>query len=109
MGFFIANILAKNPISEVSELQNDLLVEPAEIALARSLANVEERIKPLLKQSDYKNTLTTLAELKEPIDDFFENVMVVAEDENERANNLRLLLQIRDTARQIADFDRISG
>jgi len=53
--------------------------------------------------------MTALSELRLPIDDFFDNVMVVAEDKTERENNLRLLLQIRDTARQIADFDAIGG
>ncbi|MCF2947193.1 glycine--tRNA ligase subunit beta [Paraglaciecola aquimarina] len=91
----VANILAKNPISEVTALQNNLLIEPAEIALSKALTSVEERIKPLLEQSDYKNTLTTLAELKEPIDDFFETVMVMAEDEATKINRLNLLSRLR--------------
>ena len=57
----------------------------------------------------YSDAMTALSELRRPIDAFFENVMVVSEDEETRKNNLRLLMLIRDTARQIADFDKISG
>ena len=59
-----------------------LLHEPAEIALATCLASVELRIQPMLELSDYTNALVVLAELRQPIDAFFENVMVMADDES---------------------------
>jgi len=62
-----------------------------------------------LASESYAEAMTALSELRRPIDAFFDNVMVVAEDETARANNLRLLGMIRDTARQIADFDAVNA
>jgi glycyl-tRNA synthetase beta chain len=53
--------------------------------------------------------MTALSKLRRPIDDFFDNTMVVDEDPNVRKNNLLLLGMIRDTASQIADFEKIGG
>lgn len=92
------------PSGEIGTLsQSDALV------LQSGLTKAKSEIESALASESYSTAMTALSELREPIDAFFENVMVVAEDENERANNLRLLLQIRDTARQIADFDKVGG
>ncbi|MEP3891022.1 MAG: glycine--tRNA ligase subunit beta [Hellea sp.] len=77
--------------------------------LQQSLSKAKPEIDAALASESYSTAMTALSELRGPIDAFFENVMVVAEDETERANNLRLLGMIRDTARQIADFELISG
>jgi len=53
--------------------------------------------------------MTALSKLRAPIDDFFDNVMVVDEDPDVRKNNLLLLGMIGDTASHIADFGQISG
>ena len=79
------------------------------VALQTGLTNSKAKIEAALASESYAEAMTALSELRLPIDDFFDNVMVVAEDKTERENNLRLLLQIRDTARQIADFDAIGG
>jgi len=91
----VANILAKNVFKEELSINKALLIEPAEIALASSLESVEVRIRPLLSQSDYTNALVILAELRQPIDAFFENVMVMAEDESVKRNRLTLLSRLR--------------
>jgi glycyl-tRNA synthetase beta chain len=91
----VANILAKNLFNEALSFNSALLHEPAEVALAHSLESVEARIKPMLEQSDYTNALVVLAELRLPIDDFFENVMVMADDELVRSNRLTLLSRLR--------------
>ena len=79
------------------------------VALQTGLTKARGEIEAALASESYAAAMTALSELRLPIDTFFENVMVVAEDKTERENNLRLLLQIRDTARQIADFDAIGG
>ena len=79
------------------------------MALQTGLTNSKGKIEAALASESYSTAMTALSELRIPIDAFFDNVMVVAEDAETRKNNLRLLMLIRDTARQIADFDRISG
>ncbi|MFT5838241.1 MAG: glycyl-tRNA synthetase beta chain [Flavobacteriales bacterium] len=91
----VANILAKNVLEEDFSFNKDLLKEPAEIALASSIESVESRIQPMLNQSDYTSALVVLAELRQPIDEFFENVMVMADDESVKRNRLTLLSRLR--------------
>ena len=91
----VANILSKNVFEEEFSFDTALLLEPAEIALASSLESVETRIQPMLDNSDYTSALIVLAELREPIDAFFENVMVMADDELVRRNRLTLLSRLR--------------
>jgi glycyl-tRNA synthetase beta chain len=91
----VANILAKNVFKDELSLNKDLFNAPAEIALANSLESVETRIQPMLNQSDYTSALIVLAELRQPIDEFFENVMVMADDESVKRNRLTLLSRLR--------------
>jgi glycyl-tRNA synthetase beta chain len=91
----VANILAKNIFKEELSFNKALLKEPAEIALASSVESVEARIQPMLDKSDYTNALIILAELRQPIDEFFENVMVMADDESVKRNRLTLLSKLR--------------
>ena len=100
----VANILAKNDIGNEFSFNKKLLQEPAEIALASSLESVEARIQPMLNKSDYTNALIVLAELREPIDEFFENVMVMADDESVKRNRLTLLSRLRSLFLCCADI-----
>jgi len=77
--------------------------------LQQGLSKATGEIEAALAEESYSTAMTALSELRGPIDAFFENVMVVSEVKTERENNLRLLGLIRDTARQIADFDAIGG
>lgn len=91
----VANILAKNVYEEELTFKKALLTESSEVALASSLESVEARILPMLNNSDYTNALIVLAELRQPIDAFFENVMVMADDELVKRNRLSLLSRLR--------------
>jgi glycyl-tRNA synthetase beta chain len=91
----VANILAKNVFINELPFNQGILHEPAEINLATCLASVELRIQPMLELSDYTNALVVLAELRQPIDAFFENVMVMADDESVRRNRLIMLSRLR--------------
>ena len=105
-----ANILkAEAKKGELPAGDIGILSQSEAVALQTGLTNSKAKIEAALASESYAAAMTALSELRRPIDDFFENVMVVSEDEETRKNNLSLLMLIRDTARQIADFDRISG
>jgi len=66
-------------------------------------------ISEAVGQEDYVNALTSLAELRIPIDAFFTHAQIITDDTAVRENNLRLLGMISDTSRQIADFEAVQG
>jgi glycyl-tRNA synthetase beta chain len=78
-------------------------------ALYDGLKSSSLSIKSSLENEDFEKAMFALAELREPIDAFFTHVQVISDDTAVRENNLRLLGLIRDTARQIADFEAIQG
>ena len=83
--------------------------EKESIALYGALQTARPKIETALAAENYTKAMSELAVLRTPIDAFFTDVQVISDDTAVKENNLRLLLQIRDTARQIADFDRING
>ena len=85
------------------------LVEPAEERLAEALLGVETPANAELAQRNYVTALKHLAQLREPIDAFFEGVMVMAEDARVRANRLALLKRIDDRFRSVADISLLAG
>ena len=88
----VSNILTKQLAhSDVVPLNTALLQEEAEKQLFDSLNRLETLIAPLLANRDYNAVLEKLAELKQPVDQFFEDVMVMAEDMELRHNRLALL------------------
>lgn len=99
----VANILAKEaaPTGAVVEAN---LVEAAEQALYRELQALEPVVQPLLAAKDYTAALSKLAALRAPIDAFFDNVMVMADDAELKANRLRLLAQLRGLFSSVADI-----
>ncbi|MEO1244941.1 MAG: glycine--tRNA ligase subunit beta [Pseudomonadota bacterium] len=106
----IANILKKNA-GEDAQLSVDpsLLAEPAEQALYDALSVVDRTIQPLVEQNEYTDALRSLASLKGPVDRFFDDVMVMAEDADTRANRLALLSELRQLFLRIADLSRLSA
>ena len=105
-----ANILkAEAKKGDLPEGAPDKPSQAEAAALYTALQKAAGDIEAALAKEAYSEAMTALSTLRAPIDGFFDNVMVVAEDKETRENNLRLLGLIRDTARQIVDFDRISG
>lgn len=86
-----------------------LLKEEAEEKLAAAMDEVKERMATALAAEDFEAAMTALADLRAPVDAFFEAVTVNAEDPALRENRLKLLDEIRTATRAIADFDRIEG
>lgn len=99
----IHNILKKAELPADIEVQADLLKEPAEQSLAQQLALVEKTVNPLIAQSNYEQALAHLAGLRQPVDEFFDDVLVMVDDIDLRNNRLLLLNSIRNLFVSCAD------
>ena len=87
-----------------------LMEQSEEKTVAAALADIERLVKPALQREDFAGAMAAFADLRQPIDSFFEKVTVnVAEKPDLRLNRLRLLNQIRATMDSVADFSRIEG
>ena len=104
----IANILRQAEVVGVAEVKDKLLTEPAEAALAKALKSATGTVEPLLAKRQYTEALTALAGLREPVDTFFDDVMVNVEDKATRNNRLALLSQLRALFLDVADISRLS-
>lgn len=89
---------------EVDELLFD---EPAEHALFAAYRNARERVAVAMERRDYPDAFTAMAALADPIDVFFRDVLVMAEDESRRHNRLALLARVAALAGGIADLSRV--
>lgn len=108
----VSNILAKQAESEDQdrgELDRDLLQEPAEKALAEAIREQSERVAPLFAEGRYGDALHSLADLRETVDRFFDEVMVMAEDQQIRRNRLALLTELRNLFLQVADISLLQS
>jgi len=65
--------------------------------------------KKAVETEDFAAAMAALARLRAPVDDFFDKVIVNAEDPTLRENRLKLLARIRDAAATVADFSKIEG
>ncbi len=104
----IANILRKAGSPDGLRVNQKLLVEDAERALFNSLVNVQRKVKPLLEVRRYAEVLNELAELRDPVDMFFDNVMVMTDDDKVKSNRLALLGELRALFLDVADISRLS-
>lgn len=104
----VSNILAKQSDAVASDLHANLLQEPAEKQLADDVAQLREQVEPLLAAQDYTRALATLAGLRNSVDAFFDDVMVMTEDEALRNNRLALLQQLRQLFLQVADISYLA-
>jgi glycyl-tRNA synthetase beta chain len=87
-----------------------LMEQTEEKTVAAALADIERLVKPALQREDFAGAMAAFADLRQPIDSFFEKVTVnVAEKLDLRLNRLKLLNQIRATMDSVADFSRIEG
>jgi glycyl-tRNA synthetase beta chain len=105
----ISNILKKSDGAPVGGVQPALLVEAAEKALHAQLEQVAPRVQSQLAAHDYTGALTALAALREPVDTFFNDVMVNAEDAALRANRLALLGALHQQMNCVADISRLAA
>ncbi|MFZ7256450.1 glycine--tRNA ligase subunit beta [Avibacterium avium] len=99
----VSNILAKAE-GEIGEIHLDRCVEPEEKALAESVLALQSEVQPLIAKGDYVAVLDKLANLRQPVDNFFEKVMVNAEDPRLRQNRLAILKTLQGLFLQVADI-----
>ena len=100
----VSNILAKAEQGVSDSVDASLLQEEAEKQLAAKVAEVSSSLEPVFAASDYTQAMKTLAELREPVDQFFDQVMVMADDEAVKNNRLALLSQLRNLFLEVADI-----
>jgi len=115
----VSNILKKVEFIEFFESESDasqlfkpkrpLLKEPAEIELFNTLNRIAPEANTTFKTGDYSHSLQTLASLRDPVDAFFDTVMVNVEDPNLRTNRVALLAQLRRVMNKVADLSRLSS
>jgi glycyl-tRNA synthetase beta chain len=105
----IRNILRKSAEEVVANVDDAALVESAEKALLEAARQARESILPSLQQRDYTAALSRLAQLREPVDGFFDGVMVMAEDAGLRRNRLGLLGIIEGLFLDIADISKLQS
>ena len=105
----VANILAKADKLDGTPADSSLFAHEAEHALQGALSQVGATLAPLLADRNYQSALDELAQLRGPVDAFFDSVMVNSEDPAERLNRLRLLDGLRALFTQVADLALLSS
>ena len=87
----------------------DLRAEPQEHAFAKAVARASEETRALLAKEDFAGAMGALSQLRAPVDAFFDDVTVNAEDKALRLNRLRLLNELRQAMLGVADFGKVAG
>ena len=105
----VGNILKKIEGNVEAKINDALLQEPAEKALAITLAKIKPEADALFERGDYTNSLKALAALKAPVDDFFDNVMVNADDPALKANRQGLLATLHQAMNRVADLSKLAA
>lgn len=103
----IGNLLKKVE-GALPAVNASLLTEPAEQALAQSIASLQPVAQKQFDSGDYKAALATLAQIRAAVDTFFSDIMVMAEDQAVRLNRLSLLSQLHRLMNQVADISRLA-
>jgi glycyl-tRNA synthetase beta chain len=104
----IGNILRQAAVEETGDVSEKRFEQDAERALYAALVTAAETVRPLLDARDYTRALQSLAALREPVDRFFDDVMVMADDAAVRSNRLALLGALRALFLDVADISRLS-
>ena len=104
----ITNILKKTEAA-IGEVQESLLQEQAEKNLAAAIARVRPAVDAAFAGGDFTGTLKTLAQLRDDVDAFFNDVMVMAEDPALRNNRLALLSQLHGMMNRVADISKLAA
>ncbi|KAF3997633.1 glycine--tRNA ligase subunit beta [Glaciimonas immobilis] len=103
----ITNILKKNNVTSTGTVQETLLQDAAEKALFAAMSNVKPQVDAAFAQGDFAGALQSLARLRTEVDAFFNDVMVMAEDEQLRNNRLALLSNLHLMLNQVADISKL--
>ena len=107
VAFDRANRLAGKADGAAGSLDPALATDEAELALIEALGRTSPRIDAAVAERDFAGAIAAAAELGPPVDRFFDEVLVMAEDASVRANRLRLLLEVRDAVGALGDLSQI--
>jgi glycyl-tRNA synthetase beta chain len=105
----IVNILRKTQVSREWTLDPASLTEEAERGLHQALLALQSPVREAAKQRRYADSLRALAQLRAPVNEFFERVMVMDEDAGKRNNRLALLRDVQELLGGVADLSRLPG
>jgi glycyl-tRNA synthetase beta chain len=107
----ITNILKKNEeaLAQATTVKAELLQDAAEKALYAAMGRVAPEVDAAWAKGDFSATLKTLAQLKEEVDAFFNDVMVMAEDLALRNNRLALLSSLHGMMNRVADISKLAA
>ncbi|WP_392562983.1 glycine--tRNA ligase subunit beta [Orbus sturtevantii] len=100
----VSNILSKANVAIADKINTSILEEGAEGELVKSIVILSDKLEPYFAQGRYQEALVELATLKEPIDAFFEDVMVMANDEQIKLNRLAILNKLQNLFLKVADI-----
>ncbi|WP_075880498.1 glycine--tRNA ligase subunit beta [Vreelandella massiliensis] len=103
----VSNILTKQAHDGSTQVNADLLTEEAEKALFHALSTRRDSVAPLFAEGHYMEALDALATLREPVDNFFDQVMVMADDDAVRRNRLALLANLQALFLEVADISEL--
>jgi glycyl-tRNA synthetase beta chain len=103
----VGNILAKFDGELPLAVDSSLLIEDAEKSLADKVEAMITALAPVFAEGNYQQALSELATLREPVDAFFDNVMVMADDEKLKVNRLTMLNLLRNEFLKVADISLV--
>jgi glycyl-tRNA synthetase beta chain len=104
----IANILKKAGEHDDGEVNEKLLHDDAELALWSALKTTRDSLGPMLEAREYTAVLDELATLRDVVDTFFDDVMVMADDDAVKNNRLALLAELRALFLNVADISKLA-
>jgi glycyl-tRNA synthetase beta chain len=104
----VSNILAKANLAQLPALNSALLSDGAERELGNQIGALAQKTAPLFAQRKYREGLEQLASLRGTVDKFFDEVMVMVDDEAVRNNRLALLSQLRNLFLEVADISLLA-
>ncbi len=105
----VGNILKKTAVAGDAGIDIDLFEEAAENTLYNELLTLRDKVEPLFERGEYETALCKLSVLRQPVDDFFDSVMVMADDDAVRNNRVALLNAMSNLFMQTADLSRLQG
>ena len=100
----VSNILSKVQGNIPNQIDSGLLKEPQEVTLAEKIITLNNDLKQFFDNKDYIEILSQLSLLKDPVDNFFDNVIVMADDEKLKMNRLAILSNLRELFLHVADI-----
>ncbi|OAT50802.1 glycine--tRNA ligase subunit beta [Providencia heimbachae] len=105
----VSNILSKSDERLADSVLASVLKMPEEVKLATHVVVLQDKLAPMFAERNYQEALVELASLREVVDEFFANVMVMDEDQAVRVNRLTLLSQLRELFLKVADISLLNN